>query len=160
MGYVFKTQFMKEKRYYNIILLISHTMYLWIWLFTSYIRSAKRRAPWIYVLKILSVGLTLLALKLVEALLVALGERIGSALCAYEDHVHDHLRILSNKSVDIFPLIAIYIGLNPTIATKDFVKQVDCLTLDFSVSFRCIVSCLSLILSSTCNHTCACNSEE
>lgn len=82
---------------------------------------------------------------LVEALLVALGERIGSALCSYEGHVHDHLRILSNKSVDIFPLIAIYIGLNPTIATKDFVKQVDCLTLDFSVSFRCIVSCLSLI---------------
>lgn len=73
------------------------------------------------------------------------GSRIGSALCSYEDHVHDRLRILSIKSVDSFPLTVVCIGLNPTIATKDFEKQDDYLALNFSMSFRHIVSCLSLI---------------
>lgn len=72
---------------------------------------------------------------------MVLGEsRIGSALCAY-----DHFRILSIKSVDCFPSTAVYVGLNPTIATKDFEKQDDYLTVNFFVSFRHIVSCLSLI---------------
>lgn len=106
----------------------------------------REKGPWNCILKILSAGLALLALKSVEALLVALGEsRLGSALCTYEDHVHDLLRILSIKSADSFPSIVVYIGLNPTIATKDLEYQVDYLTLNFSVSFRCIVSCLSFI---------------
>lgn len=106
----------------------------------------REKGKWNCILKILSTGLTLLALKSMDALLVALREsRIGSVLWACEDHVHDHLRILSVKSVDSFPLIVVYIGLSPVIASKGFEKQDDYLTLIFFISIRCIVSWLSLI---------------
>lgn len=47
--------------------------------------------------------------------------------------------------MDSSSLILVYIVLNPTITTKDFEKQNDCLTHDFPISFWCTVSCMSLI---------------
>lgn len=131
----FKTWFLKEKnvstkKYYWFPILT----YLCFWLFANSARREKRKEA---VELHFKNSQCQLHCYYIEASGRFFDGSLRSAFCAFEEYIHNHFRLLPAKSVGSFPLISVYV--------QNFEKQDNCLTLDLPVSFRCVISCPSLI---------------